>query len=78
MQSHVSFANGPLDSFSGLNFYRGTCPESHPIRLPMILFETIWNTEPFKDLWPADGSQPFVYSMGDPYAICTLVASMSF
>ncbi|RXW18155.1 hypothetical protein EST38_g7702 [Candolleomyces aberdarensis] len=64
--THVSFAEGPLDSFSGLNFYRGTCPKSHPIKLPMILFETIWNTEPFKDLWPADGSQPFVYSMGDP------------
>ncbi|TEB27281.1 hypothetical protein FA13DRAFT_1667136 [Coprinellus micaceus] len=64
--SHIVFGTGPLDSFSGLNFYRAGCPSSHPIKTPMILFETIWNTQPFKEMWPEDGSQPFVYSMGDP------------
>ncbi|KAM4066610.1 WSC domain-containing protein [Hirsutella rhossiliensis] len=27
----------------------GTCPESHPIRLPSLLYEVIWNTGGFKD-----------------------------
>ncbi|KAJ3509635.1 hypothetical protein NMY22_g16229 [Coprinellus aureogranulatus] len=64
--SHIVFGTGPLDAFSGLNFYRAQCPSSHPIKTPMILFETIWDTQPFKDMWPDDGTQPFVYSMGDP------------
>ena len=36
------------------------------MRLPMIIFETIWDTTPFNDMWPTDGTQPFLYSMGDP------------
>ncbi|EAU81631.2 hypothetical protein CC1G_02647 [Coprinopsis cinerea okayama7 len=64
--SHIVHPVGPPDDFTGLNFYRGTCPASHPVRMPMILFETIWETRAFNDLWPTDGSQPFVYSMGDP------------
>ncbi|KAJ2927857.1 hypothetical protein H1R20_g9240, partial [Candolleomyces eurysporus] len=64
--SHVAHPVGAIDPFTGLNLYRGTCPSSHPVRLPMLLFETIWDTTPFIDLWPEDGSQPFVYSMGDP------------
>lgn len=40
---------------------------SHPVRLPQILYEAIWNTSAFNDkaLWPVDGSQPFIFSMGD-------------
>lgn len=40
---------------------------SHPVRLPQILYETIWNTSAFNDqaMWPEDGSQPFVLSTGD-------------
>lgn len=26
----------------------GTCPETHPVRLPSLLFEVIWNTAAFK------------------------------
>lgn len=31
------------------------------------MYEIIWDTREFNDpdLWPEDGSQPFVYSMGD-------------
>jgi hypothetical protein len=31
------------------------------------MYEVMWDTTPFNDaaLWPDDGSQPFVYSMGD-------------
>src|SRR3954466_16206254 len=36
------------------------CPASHPIRMPQLAFETMWNTTIFNDKsqWPADGSQP--------------------
>ncbi|KAF2442753.1 hypothetical protein P171DRAFT_363620 [Karstenula rhodostoma CBS 690.94] len=44
------------------------CPDTHPVKLPQILYETIWNTSAFNDasMWPTDGTQPFVFSMGDP------------
>jgi hypothetical protein len=43
------------------------CPSSHPVRMPQVAFETMWDTRPFNDksLWPADGSQPFVWSYQD-------------
>ncbi|KAK4663784.1 uncharacterized protein QC763_0079070 [Podospora pseudopauciseta] len=45
----------------------GPCPSSHPVRMPQVALETMWDTTPFnnKDLWPTDGSQPFVWSYGD-------------
>ncbi|KAJ2934647.1 hypothetical protein H1R20_g1507, partial [Candolleomyces eurysporus] len=59
-QSHVSHGIG--------GFFRVPCPATHPVRLPLIFIEIVWDTRPFNDpeLWPADGSQPFVMSMGDP------------
>jgi hypothetical protein len=45
----------------------GPCPASHPIKMPQLMYEVMWDTTPFNDksIWPEDGSQPFVYSMGD-------------
>ncbi|KAK3356506.1 hypothetical protein B0T25DRAFT_603001 [Lasiosphaeria hispida] len=45
----------------------GACPASHPVRVPQVAFETMWNTTQFNDksLWPEDGSQPFVWSHDD-------------
>ncbi|KAK3315584.1 hypothetical protein B0H66DRAFT_628768, partial [Apodospora peruviana] len=45
----------------------GACPSSHPVRMPQLALETMWNTTQFNDksMWPADGSQPFVWSYGD-------------
>ncbi|KAL2258067.1 hypothetical protein VTK26DRAFT_8767 [Humicola hyalothermophila] len=45
----------------------GPCPASHPVRLPQILLETVWDTSRFNrpEDWPEDGSQPFVWSNGD-------------
>ncbi|KAF2678995.1 hypothetical protein K458DRAFT_375797 [Lentithecium fluviatile CBS 122367] len=45
----------------------GRCPDSHPVKLPQVLYETIWNTSAFNDpsMWPTDGSQPFVFSTDD-------------
>jgi hypothetical protein len=60
-KSHVAYpATGTFES-------TGPCPASHPIRLPQLMYEVMWDTTQFndKELWPTDGSQPFVYSMGD-------------
>lgn len=45
----------------------GPCPASHPVKIPQILYEVAWDTRQFNDPneWPEDGSQPFVFSMGD-------------
>lgn len=45
----------------------GACPASHPVRVPQVALETMWDTRPFNDksIWPADGSQPFVWSYED-------------
>ncbi|KAH7120794.1 hypothetical protein B0J11DRAFT_48686 [Dendryphion nanum] len=44
----------------------GPCPTSHPVRTAQVMFEVVWDTRPFNDLeWPADGSNPFVWSFGD-------------
>jgi hypothetical protein len=45
----------------------GPCPASHPVRMPHVALETMWDTRPFNDksLWPTDGSQPFVWSYQD-------------
>jgi hypothetical protein len=38
------------------------------------MYETIWDTRNFNDPkdWPVDGSQPFVWSMNDKYALTSL------
>lgn len=58
---HVSYPEtGTFES-------NGPCPASHPVKVPQLFFEAIWDTTPFNDpaLWPEDGSQPFVWSFGD-------------
>lgn len=50
----------------GLFFMGGSCPSTHPIRMPLLFMETAWDTRQFNNMWPTDGSQPFVLSMGDP------------
>ncbi|KAH8657578.1 hypothetical protein BGZ60DRAFT_383829 [Tricladium varicosporioides] len=54
-QSHTAYPSG------------GKCPTTHPVSIPQVFYETIWDTTPFNDknLWPEDGSQPFVWSFGD-------------
>ncbi len=59
-QDHVSYPE------SGTFESGGPCPSSHPVRLPQILLETVWDTRAFND--PADfagGQQPFVWANGD-------------
>lgn len=60
-RSHVAYpSSGTFES-------EGRCPDSHPVRLPQLMYEVLWDTREFntKDIWPEDGGQPFVYSTGD-------------
>lgn len=71
--THVAFSEGANDTDVGPT---GRCPESHPIVIPQVMYEIMWNTTIFNDpeLWPEDGSQPFVLSTGDEYVF--LVSSL--
>jgi hypothetical protein len=73
--SHVAYATIPFEPYADPvvtrpytpELQRGKCPETHPVHLPQLMFEVMFDTRPWnnKDLWPEDGSQPFVFSMGD-------------
>jgi hypothetical protein len=60
-KSHVSYPR------SGTFESTGPCPDSHPVRLPQVMYEVMWDTAIFKDLWPTNGENPLVYSFGDAY-----------
>lgn len=59
--SHVAYPE------SGTFESGGPCPASHPVKIPQLFYEVIWDTRQFNDpsMWPEDGSQPFVWSFGD-------------
>lgn len=59
-KSHLAY---PTPAFEA----NGACPDTHPVTIPQVMYEIVWDTKPFNDaeLWPEDGSQPFVYSFGD-------------
>ncbi|KAH8662806.1 hypothetical protein BGZ60DRAFT_454444 [Tricladium varicosporioides] len=61
-QSHVAYSTIPFEPQE-----RGKCPEGFPVKLPQLMYEVMWDTRPYndKELWGEDGSQPFVYAMGD-------------
>ncbi|KAI0908595.1 hypothetical protein F4823DRAFT_639991 [Ustulina deusta] len=59
--SHVAYpSSGTFES-------NGPCPATHPVKIPQLFYEVIWDTSAFNNPadWPADGSQPFVWSFGD-------------
>ena len=58
-QSHMY--NTVKDAFQ----VSGPCPTSHPVRMPQVAYETLWDTAQFASLWPAGGANPFVLSYGD-------------
>ncbi|EOO00842.1 hypothetical protein UCRPA7_3710 [Phaeoacremonium minimum UCRPA7] len=64
-KDHVAYPIEGPDLFTGRP--NGTCPESHPVKIPQLMLEIVWDTTGFNDVaeWPEDGSQPFVLSMGD-------------
>ena len=74
-QSHVSYAIIPFEPYADPVITRpytpaqerGKCPDTHPVHLPQLMYEVIFDTTEFngEGVWPEDGSQPFVFSMGD-------------
>ncbi|CAG8950039.1 hypothetical protein HYFRA_00008271 [Hymenoscyphus fraxineus] len=64
-QDHVAYPKTGPATFLSLG---GDCPSTHPVRIPQLMYEVVWDTTKFnnKDDWPTDGSQPFVLSTGDP------------
>ena len=48
----------------------GACPESHPVRMPQVAYETLWDTTQFNDLWQG-GENPFVLSYSDEHGYGT-------
>jgi hypothetical protein len=63
-ESHVAYGIGSKENDVGPT---GKCPDTHPVILPQVMYEVMWQTQDFndKELWPEDGSQPFVWSTGD-------------
>jgi hypothetical protein len=74
-QSHVAYAEIPYEPYVAPlathpytpEQQRGKCPEGFPIMLPQVMYEVMFDTTPFnqKELWGKEGTQPFVFSMGD-------------
>lgn len=38
------------------------CPSSHPVRMPQVTYETVWDTTKFNSMWPSGTPNPFVWS----------------
>ncbi|KAF2733835.1 hypothetical protein EJ04DRAFT_604147 [Polyplosphaeria fusca] len=59
--SHVSYPE------TGTFENSGKCPSTHPVKLPQLMFEVVWDTSAFNNKadWPTDVSQPFMMSQGD-------------
>ncbi|KAI2610082.1 uncharacterized protein GGS25DRAFT_244854 [Hypoxylon fragiforme] len=63
-QDHVTYPTTGPANFLSLG---GSCPSTHPVRIPQLMYEVVWDTTKFNDKsqWPEDGSQPFYLSTGD-------------
>lgn len=60
-QDHIAYpASGSFEM-------GGECPQTHPVKIPQVMYEIMFDTAQFNDPneWPEDGSQPFVWAMGD-------------
>ncbi|KAI1844869.1 hypothetical protein JX266_008885 [Neoarthrinium moseri] len=38
------------------------CPSSHPVRMPQVTYETVWDTAKFNSMWTSGTPNPFVWS----------------
>jgi hypothetical protein len=63
-RSHVAYSPGS----SGLGGLAGDkCPSTHPVRIPQVMYEIMFDTSGFADpKYYQNGTQPLVYSFGDP------------
>ncbi|KAK9421361.1 putative DUF1996 domain-containing protein [Seiridium unicorne] len=37
-------------------------PASHPVRMPQVTYETVWDATKFNSMWPSGAPNPFVWS----------------
>jgi len=65
--NHIDHVAHPVDGPASFTAMSGKCPASHPVKIPQVHLEIVWDTTKFnrKEDWPEDGSQPFVLSNGD-------------
>lgn len=50
------------DTQTGSFQVAGACPSSHPVRMPQVAYETLWDTSKFASMWPSGTPNPFVLS----------------
>lgn len=61
-RSHVTYQTG--SALAG-----DKCPASHPVRIPQVMYEIMYDTSGFANPnYYKNGKQPLVYSFGDPLA----------
>jgi hypothetical protein len=56
-QSHM-YNTITLDGFTNAP----ACPQTHPVRVPQVTFETVWDTSKFNSMWASGTPNPFVWS----------------
>jgi Domain of unknown function (DUF1996) len=62
--THVTYAAGA--ALAG-----DKCLSTHPVRIPQVTYEVMYDTSGFADLqYFKNGKQPLVYSFGDPLVLC--------
>ncbi|KAF2266770.1 hypothetical protein CC78DRAFT_531220 [Lojkania enalia] len=64
---HCEHIAHPIEGPTQCAIVNGTCPASHLVKIPQLMYEVMWDTRSFNNLadWPKDGSQLFVLSIGD-------------
>jgi len=63
-KSHVAYGQGAGASGGG------ACPSTHPVKLPQIMYELMWNVSKYMDksIWP-DSGPALMYSMNLGYVL---------
>lgn len=57
---HQSHMYNTVTTFGFQN--AGPCPSSHPVRVPQVVYETVWDTTKFNSMWDESKGNPFVWS----------------
>ena len=69
-KSHVAYADG--SALAG-----DKCPATHPVRIPQVMYEIMYDTSGFADpAYYKDGNQPLVYSFGDTLVLQSFLSSL--
>ncbi|OIW27114.1 hypothetical protein CONLIGDRAFT_707998 [Coniochaeta ligniaria NRRL 30616] len=61
-KDHVAYPTSGPATFLSLG---GACPSTHPVRIPQLMYEVVWDTTKFNSLWTSGDPNPFYLSTGD-------------